>query len=112
MLINLACLSVFPKQPSKNPLSPHPYNLAWHPRLRSTLPLTRTGVAALSLGSEEVARTCAGVDSGRLDDDAAIFDEFLDVGAGVGVPDFSLLSGVEPDFSFADASYGRGEAFL
>lgn len=69
-------------------------------------------MAALSLGSEEVARACARVHGGRLDDDLAILDKFLDVGAGVGVPDFSLLSGVEPDFSFADASYGRGEAFL
>jgi hypothetical protein len=52
------------------------------------------------------------VDGSWFDDNAAILDEFLYVRAGVGIADFSLLGGVEPDFALANASNARGEAFL
>ena len=52
------------------------------------------------------------MDGGGLDDDTAVLDEFLDVRARVGVADLSLLVGVEPDFSLADASDGCGKALL
>ena len=52
------------------------------------------------------------MNSGGFDDNAAILNQLLDVGAGVGVADFSLLGGVEPDFAFADACDARGEALL
>jgi hypothetical protein len=69
-------------------------------------------VAALSLGGEEIACARARVHSRGLDDDPSVLDELLDVGAGVGVANLGLLSGVEPDFSFADACDARGEALL
>ncbi len=50
--------------------------------------------------------------SGGFDDHTAILDKFLDMCARVGVADFCLLSGIEPDFTFADAGDACGEAFL
>ena len=52
------------------------------------------------------------MDSGGFNDNPTIFDKFLDVRAGVGVPDFSLFGGVKPDFAFADAGDAGGEALL
>jgi hypothetical protein len=52
------------------------------------------------------------VHSRRLDDDSPIFDKFLDVRTGVGVPDFGLFGGVEPDFTLADACDSCGEPLL
>lgn len=112
MLVDLSRLPVLPQQPAENTLSPHPLNLAGHPGLSSTLPLAGTGVTALALGGEEIAGTCAGVDGGGLDDNAAILDELLYVRAGVGVPDLGLLTGVEPNFALAAARNRGGEALL
>lgn len=112
MLIDLSSFPVFPQQPPQHPLSPHPLNLGGHTSLRGTLPLTRAGVSALSLCGEESLGAGARVDGSGLDDDAAILDELLYVGAGVGVPDFRLLVGVEPDFALADARDGCGEPLL
>ena len=50
----------------------------------------------LAFGGEEVARTGARVDGGRLDDDSTVLDQLADVGARVGVPDFVLLGRIEP----------------
>jgi hypothetical protein len=69
-------------------------------------------VPTLSFGGEEIACAGARVDGRGLDDDTAVFDELLDVGAGVGVSDLGLFSGVEPDFSFADACDAGGKALL
>ena len=44
--------------------------------------------------------------------DATVFDEFLDMGARVGVPDLGLFGRVKPDFAFSNASNAGGEAFL
>ncbi len=112
MLINLARLSVLPQQPPEHPLPPHPQHLCRHPRLRSTLPLTGTRMPALSLRSKELPGPCTRVHSGRLDDNLAFLDELFNVRARVGVADFALLGGVEPDFAFADACDGGGEPFL
>lgn len=67
---------------------------------------------ALSLRSEELPGPCTRVHSGRLDDNLAFLDELFNVRARVGVADFALLGGVEPDFAFADACDGGGEPFL
>jgi len=112
MLIDLSSLPILSEQPPQHPLSPHPQNFARHPGLRGTLSLTRTGVTTLSLGGEELACASAGVDGGGFDDDTAVLDELLDVCAGVGVSNLGLLSGVEPDFAFADAGDARGETLL
>lgn len=69
-------------------------------------------MTTLSLGSKEIASAGTGVDGGGLDDDTPILDELLDVGAGVGVSNLGLLSGIEPDFSFADACDAGSEALL
>jgi len=52
------------------------------------------------------------VDCGWFDDNTAVLDEFLYVGARVGIPDLCLLSRVKPDFAFSNASNAGGEAFL
>lgn len=112
MFVDLACFSVFPQQPSQNPLSPHPLHLGGETSLSGTLPLTRTSVTTLTLSSKKVAGAGTGVDNGGLYDDPTIFDEFLYVRAGVGIPDLSLLSGVEPDFALANTGDGSGESLL
>ena len=112
MLVNLPGLPVLPQQPTQDPLPPHPLNLRGHTSIGGTLPLTGTGVTTLALRGEEIASAGTRVDGGGLDDNAAVLDELLYVGAGVGVADLSLLVGIEPDFSLADASDGRGEALL
>jgi hypothetical protein len=94
MLVDFACFSVLPQQPSQNPLSPHPLYFCGETSLSSTFPLTGTSVTTLALSSKEVAGAGTRVDNGRLDDDATVFDEFLDVRARVSVPDLCLLSGV------------------
>lgn len=112
MLIDLARFSVLSQQPSQHPLSPHPYDLRWHTRLARTLPLSRAGVTSLALRCERIASACTRVDGGGLDDHAAVLDELLDVCARVGVANFGLLSGVEPDFALTDARDGGGEPLL
>ena len=112
MLVDLASLAILAKQTAQDTLATHPLDLGRHAGLRGTLTLTRAGVAALALCSKEKPSACAGVDSGRLDDDASIADEFLDVRARVGVADLGLLLRVQPDFALADARDGRREALL
>lgn len=112
MLVDLARLPVLPQQPTQNPLSPHPLDLRGHTGIGGTLPLTGASVATLALRGEEVPSARTRVNGGGLDDDTAVLDELLDVGARVGVSDLSLLIGVEPDFSLADARNGCGKALL
>ena len=112
MLVDLARLPVLSQQTTQHPLPPHPEHLGGHTRLDGTLPLTRASVATLALRSEELESAGARVDGVGLDDDAAVLDELLDMGAGVGVPNLSLLSGVQPDFTLADASNRCGEPLL
>ena len=112
MLVDLARLPVLPQQPAQNPLSPHPLNLAGHPGLSSTLPLTGTGMTALALRREEIAGTCARMDGGGLDDNSAVLDELLYVRARVRVADLCLLSRIQPNFALADACDRRGEPLL
>ena len=69
-------------------------------------------MTTFALRRQQIASSGTGVDSGGLDDNTPILDELLDVGAGVGVANFRLLSGVEPDFALADTSDGRGEPLL
>jgi hypothetical protein len=52
------------------------------------------------------------VDRGRFDDDMAILDQLFDVLTRVGVGDFSLLGGIEPDFTFAGTRDGGCQPFL
>ena len=69
-------------------------------------------MATLSFGGEEIPCAGARVHGGGFDDNSTILNEFLDVGPGVGVSDLGLFSGVEPDFSLADARDASGKAFL
>ena len=112
MLVDFARLSVLAKQPPENTLPPHPLHLRRHARLRRTLPFTRTGVTPLALRREELLGASPRVNGRGLDDDATILDELLNVSAGVGVPNLSLLGGVKPDFALADACDGCGEPLL
>jgi len=112
VLVDLASLPVLPEQSPQHTLPPHPLHLGGHACLCATLSLTGAGVATLALGGEEIACAGAGVDGGRLDDNAAVLDELLHMGAGVRVTNLGLLSGVEPDFSFANAGDAGGEALL
>ena len=112
MLVDLSSLPVLPQQTTQYPLSPHPQSLGGHTSLCRTLSLTRACVTALALSSKEFLCACSGVDSGRLDDNSAILDELLDVSARVGVANLSLLGGIEPDFTLADARDGCGEPLL
>jgi hypothetical protein len=81
MFINLPGFSVFAQESPEDTLATHPEDLGGHTGLGGTLPLTGACVPPLAFGGEEVARTGAGVDDGRLDDDSAILDQLADVGA-------------------------------
>ena len=69
-------------------------------------------MSSFALSGEKVSRTCTRVNDGGFDDHSSILDEFLYVCAGVGVPDFGLLSWVEPDFTLSDACDSCGEPLL
>ena len=69
-------------------------------------------MATFTLGRQKILRSCTRVNGGGFDDNSAILNELLYVCAGVGVPNFTLLVGVEPDFSLTDAGDGRGEPLL
>jgi len=112
VLVDLPCLSVFPEQSPQDSLPPHPKNLARHTSFGRSLSFTGTGVATFSLGGKEVACACSRMNGSGLNNDTAVFDELLDMCAGVGVPDLGLLSWVEPNFAFTDARDAGGEAFL
>ena len=60
-------------------------------------------MSSFAFSSEKVAGTCTRVNDGGFNDHSSILDEFLYVCAGVGVPYFGLLCGVEPDLTLADA---------
>lgn len=112
VLVDFTSIPVLSQQPSENSLSSHPQNLGGHPGFGSTLAFTGTSVSSLSLRSEEIAGTAAGVDGGWFDDDSSVLDELFNMGAGVGIANFSLLGGVQPDFALANASDGGGKTFL
>ena len=69
-------------------------------------------MATFALCSEELACAGTGVNDGGLDDDAALFDEFLHMRARVGVGDLCLLSRIKPDFALADTGDGCSEPLL
>lgn len=69
-------------------------------------------MTTLSLCSKKVAGACSRVDSSGFNDNSTILYKFLDMGAGIGIPNFGLLSGVEPDFTLADACDACSQAFL
>jgi hypothetical protein len=69
-------------------------------------------VATLSLGGKEVARASSRVNGGRFDNNATIFYEFLDVSTRIGIANFSLFGGIEPDFAFANTSDAGSKSLL
>jgi hypothetical protein len=112
MFIDLARVSVFPEQPPQNPLSPHPLYFGGEASLGGTLSFTGTGVTTFAFCGKKVACASTRVDDGGLDDDTALFDEFLYMRARVGIGDFCLLGGIKPDFALADTGDGCGEPLL
>jgi len=112
MLINLPRLPILPQQPPQHPLPPHPKHLSRHPRLTRSLPLSRARMSPLPLRSQQRPRPRARMHRRGLNQYMPLFDQLLDVRAGIGVADFCLFGGVEPDFTFADAGDGRGEPLL
>lgn len=112
MLVDFSSFAVLPEESPQHALPPHPEDFGRHASLRRTLPLTGTGVATFSLRSEEITGAGMGVDGGGLDDDPAVLDEFFNVVSRVGIANLCLLCGVQPDFAFADARNGGGEALL
>ena len=112
VFVDFSRLSVLPQQSPQDPLSPHPLHLGRHASFGGTLPLTRASVSSFALRSKEVAGTGTGVNGSGFDNDTAILDKFLDMRTRVGVANFRLLSGVEPDFALADASDGRSKPLL
>jgi len=112
MFVDLASLPVLPQQPPQHSLSPHPQNLCWHSRFCSTFSFTRASMTTLPLCSKKVAGACSRVDSSGFDNNATILDEFLNVCARICISNFSLFSGVKPDFTLANACDTGSEAFL
>ena len=112
MLVNLSSFPILSQQSSQNPLTPHPKNLARHPRLRGTLPLSGPSMPPFSLCGQQQSRARTGVNNRGFNNDPTILDEFLNVCSGVGIANFSLLGGIEPDFALADVGDAGSEPLL
>lgn len=69
-------------------------------------------MTALALCGEKIAGTRPRVDSSRLDNNARVLDQLLDVCPRVGIANLRLLGGVEPDFTLADTGDRGGEPLL
>lgn len=61
-------------------------------------------MTTLALRRESVPRPGTGVNNSGFSNDVAIFEELLDMLAGVGIADLGLFSGVEPDLTLANTS--------
>lgn len=79
MAIDLLVLSVLLKQPSEDSHAPNPEHFDGHSRVGRSLPLSRTGVSALTPGLSVLANAGSRVDGHRLSDNEAVFDKFADV---------------------------------
>lgn len=69
-------------------------------------------MSALSSCEVELTGAASRVHGDGLSDDQAIGDQLSDRLAGIGVGDFALLTGVEPDLALAAANDRRGKALL
>lgn len=112
MLVDLAASTVLDEEAAEDSEAAHPQNLRRHTGVGSTLALTVTTVATDSAGKVELAGAGARVHRHGLSDDEAIGDQLADGLARVGVGDFALLIGVEPDLALAAADDRRGETLL
>ncbi len=79
MLVNFLGLSVFPEESSEDPHSVHPDDLFRETRICSTVPFTKPTVSTLSLGFQELSRSCSAVNNLGFLDDETIFYELSDV---------------------------------
>jgi outer membrane receptor protein involved in Fe transport len=112
VLVDLAGGTVLDEETAEDTQAAHPEDLLGHTGIGGTLALTVATVATLSAGKVEFAGTRSRVHRHGLADDEAIGDELSDSLAGVGVGDFALLVGVEPDLALAAADDRGGQALL
>ena len=108
--VNLLRFTVSSEQPAQNP--PHPGYLLGHLSIGRTLSLTYTHMPALPVSQGVFPASSPGMDSHRLPDDQLIFDQLLDLLAGVGIGDFISLIGVQLDLLFATAKDAGGKPLL
>ena len=112
MLIDLASFSILPQQATQDPLSSHPDNARGHPRLRSTLSFSRTGMASLAFGSMSFTDTEARMHHGGFFNDETVGIELANVVTRVGIANFGSFIWVEPDFAFAAVENFGGKLLL
>uniref|UniRef100_A0A3Q2GSC4 Uncharacterized protein n=1 Tax=Equus caballus TaxID=9796 RepID=A0A3Q2GSC4_HORSE len=112
VVVNLLRFTVSSKQPAQDSHPPHPGYLLWHSSIGSTLSLTDAHMPALPAGQGVFPASSPGMDSHRLPDDQAIFDQLPDLLTGVGIGDFIGLIGVQPDLLFATAEDTGGKSLL
>lgn len=77
-----------------------------------TFPFAGACVSALPSRNQILAASGARVDGHWLADDQTILDKFPDVLSAIGVGDFRVFIGVEPDFVLTTFQYIRGQTFL
>jgi hypothetical protein len=112
VLVDLAAGTVLDEKTAEDTQTAHPQNLRRHTGVGSTLSLTVTTVATNTAGEVQLTSAGAGVHGDGLADDEAIGDQLADGLARVGVRDFALLVGVEPDLALTTADNRRGKALL
>ena len=103
VLVDLAGGTVLDEETAEDTETAHPEDLLGHTSIGGTLALTEASVATVTAGEVELTSTGSRVHGDGLLDDQAILDELADGLAGVGVGDFALLAGVEPDLALAAA---------
>lgn len=112
VLVDLAAGAVLDEEAAEDSEAAHPQDLGRHTGVGSTLALTVATVATNSAGKVELTGARARVHRHGLSDDEAIGDQLADGLTRVGVRDFTLLIGIEPDLALAAADDRRGEALL
>jgi len=112
MAANLLRFPVSPEKPVQDPHPSHPGHPLRHLSVGSTLSLPFAHMPALPLGQGVFLAESLRMDSYRLPDDQAIFNQLPDQLTGVGIGDFIGLIGVQLDLLFTTVEDTRGEPLL
>jgi len=112
VLVDLLGLTVLLEETTKHTHAAHPQDLGRHTSFTSTLPLTNSSVATLTLGGQVLANAITGVDDLRLADDEAVLEQLADGQAGVGLLDLGRLIRVQPDLVDTTPLDGGGKSLL
>lgn len=106
MLVDLAAGTILDQETAEDAKTAHPEDLRRHTGVGSTLSLSVATMTAFPSGKVQLASPRPRVHRDRLSDNEAIGNELSNCLARVGVGDFILLIGIQPNFALAAANDG------